>query len=137
MSKNFYEHSLWQMMKNHCPENIVLDRVEAKMPLGLPDVQGCSKDGIGGIFQIELKAVDQWPLVNTRLGARPEQIYYLNKKGKYKQKVFLFAKVGDDFILVHGADVGDWQEHEWLEKAVGIWYKQVDWKTFYKIIFSF
>ena len=52
MSKNFYEHSLWKLMKNHCPENIVLDRVEAKMPLGLPDVQGCSKDGIGGFAVI-------------------------------------------------------------------------------------
>lgn len=136
MSKKFYEHSLWQTMKNHCPDNIVLDRVEAKMPLGLPDVQGHGKCLEDGIFQIELKAIDQWPLVTTKLGLRPEQIYYLNKKGKYGQLVYLFAKVGDEFLLVHGSGVGDLLRRDWYKNATKIWYKQVDWKEFYNLIFS-
>lgn len=136
MSKKFYEHSLWKMMKDKKPDYIVLDRVEAKMPLGLPDVQGHFINGEYGIFQIELKAMDQWPLVNTKLGVRPEQRFYLNKKGKYGLRVFLFAKVGDEFLLVKGENVGDWLRQDWYEKALKVWYKQVDWKEFYFLISS-
>lgn len=136
MAKKFYEHSLWRMMKEHKPDYIVLDRVEAKMPIGLPDVQGHGKNSFDGIFQIELKAMDQWPLVTTKLGLRPEQLYYLNKKGMYGQSVYLFAKVGDDFLLVHGSNVGDLTKTEWYDKALKVWYKQVDWKEFYKLIYT-
>lgn len=136
MSKQFYEHSLWRMMKNHCPDYITLDRVEAKMPLGLPDVQGHSDSKDYGLFQIELKAIDQWPLVTTKLGVRPEQRYYLNKKGQKNQRVFLFVKVDDEYLLIKGSDVGDWFREDWERKALGIWYKQVDWKRFYFLIYS-
>ena len=137
MSKIHYEKSLWQMLKNNCPANILLDRVEAKMPLGLPDVQGCSKNRYCGIFQIELKSIDQWPLAQTRLGVRPEQRLYLNKRGSYKQPVFLFARVGNEFLLVHGSNVEDQTKNEWHEKALKVWYKQVDWKEFYNLIFLY
>lgn len=136
MAKKFYEHSLWRLMKDHKPDYIVLDRVEAKMPIGLPDIQGHGTSLEDGIFQIELKAMDQWPLVTTKLGLRPEQLYYLNKKGRYCQPVYLFAKVGDDFLLVHGSNVGNWTKREWFSLAKKVWYKQVDWKEFYKLIYS-
>ena len=137
MSKQHYEKSVWTMMKNNCPANILLDRVEVKMPLGLPDVQGCSKGKYAGIFQIELKSIDQWPLIPTRLGVRPEQRFYLNKRGNYKQPVFLFARVGNEFLLVHGSNVREQMQEEWKTNAIKVWYEQVDWKEFYNLIFMY
>ena len=137
MSKQHYEKSVWTMMKNNCPANILLDRVEVKMPLGLPDVQGWSKGKYAGIFQIELKSIDQWPLIPTRLGVRPEQRFYLNKRGNYKQPVFLFARVGNEFLLVHGSNVREQMQEEWKTNAIKVWYEQVDWKEFYNLIFMY
>lgn len=137
MSKQYYEHSLWQLMKNNCPSNITIERVEAKMPLGLPDVQGYSHGKYRGLFQIELKSVDNWTLVPTRLGVRPEQRFYLVKKGSKNQPVFLFVRVGDEFLLIHGKDVDSLTKSEWEERALKVWYKQVDWKEFYNSIFLY
>lgn len=96
------ESSLWQCFKGALPDSTHVVRIENRVEVGTPDVNGChsSKD-----FWIELKVADKPKLASTHVAVdhfTAEQRCWLFDRWAAGGNAWLLLQVGRCYLLLDG-----------------------------------
>jgi hypothetical protein len=95
------------------------ERIENKLMKGFPDSCYAFLDGRTGF--VEFKFKEAWPKrpdTIIDLGLEKEQIAQLQKMWRKGCRVYLLARVGEEFLLVRGCDVGKHTQQWWRDVAI-------------------
>lgn len=128
--KDRKEKDVWRELNKNAPGHY--ERIETKTP-GISDVIYTFRDRTTGF--IELKNMEEWPkAAPTNFGLRSEQALFLERWTRHGGLGFVFARIGDDYILIHGKDALELyrkvSRDRAIEMAAGFWSGSMDWRAF-------
>lgn len=117
---------VWKVIKRTAASE--WQRIENRTQSSVPDCLVLSQNG--RVSWVEGKYMPSWPKnldTSTSLGLDKAQVLYLKRWCRLGGRAWLLARIGDDWLLVHGSQV----EHRltkrvWLQRATKVWEGKLD-----------
>lgn len=130
------EANMWATMRLQMGKNkhwLEATRHEDTLQLGIADVSFVSTNRVHG--WMELKQIDEWPKRESTIlkidHYTDDQRLWLKRKGKAGGHVWLFVKVGRDYLLFDweaAQRVGKLNKAALYDIAWKVWEKKMDWR---------
>lgn len=108
---------VWQVLKRNV-QNFWM-RIEVASFAGFPDTIVLAPDGM--VFLVELKYLREWPkraTTTTKLNVSGLQKHFMEQWINRGGRAYLIARVGDDWLLLCGDQLGDFTREEWRSRAI-------------------